>query len=305
MARGGARFTAGGPGGGNGGFEDVFSSMFGGGGGGGARRALLHRRRRPARPRGHPRRDVRRRRRPGLRRRAGSAPRRDRAAGADLTARTSPVVPRRGRGCHRHPEHAAAARSPRASRPGVKDGQRIRLRGKGQPGEAGAPAGDLMLTVTVEQHPVFGRDGDNLTVDLPVTFAEATLGATVAVPTLDGGPVKVRDRPGHARAAGCCGSRVAGSAARARRATCSPRSVVVVPQRLSDEAQGRGRGAQGRRTPATTPAPSCSARPRTDRRWRGSASHPTTTTRSSSSPSRPRSPACTPRRCASTTGSVW
>ena len=56
--------------------------------------------------------------------------------------------------------------------------------------------GDLLLTVRVEPHPVFGRDGDNLTVDLPVTFAEAALGATVSVPTLSGDPVKVRIAPG-------------------------------------------------------------------------------------------------------------
>src|SRR5699024_3636665 len=79
---------------------------------------------------------------------------------------------------------------------GVKDGQKIRLRGKGQPGEAGAPAGDLILTVAVDKHPVFGREGDNLTLDLPVTFAEATLGATIAVPTLDGSSVKVKIAPG-------------------------------------------------------------------------------------------------------------
>ena len=79
---------------------------------------------------------------------------------------------------------------------GVKDGQKIRLRGKGNPGDQGAPAGDLMLMVNVTPHAVFGRDGDNLTVDLPVTFAEAALGATVSVPTLSGDPVKVRIAPG-------------------------------------------------------------------------------------------------------------
>jgi len=72
---------------------------------------------------------------------------------------------------------------------GVRDGQKIRLRGKGGPGD---PAGDLLLTVQVKAHPVFGRVGDNVTVDLPLTFAEAALGATVAVPTLSGVPVRVR-----------------------------------------------------------------------------------------------------------------
>ncbi len=79
---------------------------------------------------------------------------------------------------------------------GVKDGQRIRLRGKGGQSRTGGERGDLMLTVAVEPHPVFGRDGDNLTIELPVTFAEATLGATVSVPTLDGRPVKVKVAPG-------------------------------------------------------------------------------------------------------------
>ena len=79
---------------------------------------------------------------------------------------------------------------------GVKDGQRIRLRGKGGQSRTGGERGDLILTVAVEPHPVFGRDGDNLTIELPVTFAEATLGATVSVPTLDGRPVKVKVAPG-------------------------------------------------------------------------------------------------------------
>jgi len=79
---------------------------------------------------------------------------------------------------------------------GVKDGQTIRLRGKGERGDPGSPRGDLLLKVSVEKHPVFGRDGNNLTIDLPVTFTEAALGATVSVPTIDGSTVKVRIPPG-------------------------------------------------------------------------------------------------------------
>lgn len=79
---------------------------------------------------------------------------------------------------------------------GVKDGQRIRLKGKGGVGENGGPAGDLFVTVHVRPHPVFGRSGDALTLDLPVTFAEATLGAEVKVPTLGGAPVTLRIAPG-------------------------------------------------------------------------------------------------------------
>ncbi|MFD7923759.1 molecular chaperone DnaJ [Streptomyces sp. NPDC059740] len=75
---------------------------------------------------------------------------------------------------------------------GVSDGQRIRLRGKGAPGERGGPHGDLYVVVHVDAHPVFGRKGDNLTVTVPVTFAEAALGGEVRVPTLGGPPVTLR-----------------------------------------------------------------------------------------------------------------
>ncbi|MGW0907362.1 molecular chaperone DnaJ [Streptomyces sp. NPDC002853] len=79
---------------------------------------------------------------------------------------------------------------------GVSDGQRIRLRGKGGPGERGGPAGDLYVVVHVDTHPVFGRKGDNLTVTVPVTFAEAALGGEVKVPTLGGPPVTLKLPPG-------------------------------------------------------------------------------------------------------------
>ncbi|MFL6156478.1 MAG: molecular chaperone DnaJ [Marmoricola sp.] len=75
---------------------------------------------------------------------------------------------------------------------GVKDGQRIRLKGKGAPGEGGGPAGDLFVTVRVAAHPLFGRKGDNLTLTAPVSFDEAALGAEITVPTLGGGPVTLR-----------------------------------------------------------------------------------------------------------------
>lgn len=67
---------------------------------------------------------------------------------------------------------------------GVRDGQKLRVRGRGEPGQRGGPAGDLEVTVHVAPHPVFGRDGSHLTLTLPVTFPEAALGATVTVPTL-------------------------------------------------------------------------------------------------------------------------
>jgi len=79
---------------------------------------------------------------------------------------------------------------------GVSDGQKIRLKGKGEPSRDGGQPGDLVLTVTVRKHPVFERDGLNLRVVVPVTFGEATLGATIEVPTLGGDPVKLRVAPG-------------------------------------------------------------------------------------------------------------
>jgi molecular chaperone DnaJ len=70
--------------------------------------------------------------------------------------------------------------------PGVEDGQRIRLAGQGEAGLRGAPSGDLYVTVHVRPDKVFGRDGDDLTVTVPVAFHELALGATLSVPTLEG-----------------------------------------------------------------------------------------------------------------------
>ena len=69
---------------------------------------------------------------------------------------------------------------------GVREGARVRLAGKGTPGLQGAPAGDLYVTVHVEPHKLFGRSGDDLTLTVPITYAEATLGTTLRVPTFDG-----------------------------------------------------------------------------------------------------------------------
>jgi molecular chaperone DnaJ len=75
---------------------------------------------------------------------------------------------------------------------GVADGQKIRLRGRGRPSPDGGENGDIVVTVTVRPHPVFTREGLNLRVTVPVTFTEATLGATIEVPTLGGDPVRLR-----------------------------------------------------------------------------------------------------------------
>ena len=81
---------------------------------------------------------------------------------------------------------------------GIADGQQVRLKGKGNPGRNGGPHGDLLITCKVSPHPLFSRDGDNLTVRVPITFAEAALGGTIEVPTLLDGPVSLRLKAGTA-----------------------------------------------------------------------------------------------------------
>jgi molecular chaperone DnaJ len=104
---------------------------------------------------------------------------------------TDPCPTCHGTGTERRPREVQA-RIP----PGVADGQRIRLKGRGAPGRNGGPAGDLFVECHVTPHPLFGRDGNNLTVKVPITFAEATLGGDIDVPTLDGPRVMLRLRPG-------------------------------------------------------------------------------------------------------------
>ncbi len=120
---------------------------------------------------------------------------------------------------------------------GVKDGQRIRLKGKGAPGEDGGPAGDLMVTVHVGSHSVFGRKGDHLTLSVPVDFDEAALGAEITVPTLDGGPVTLRIPGGTPNGRVF---RVRGRGAKRKDGSRGDLLVTVevaVPAQLSDEAR--------------------------------------------------------------------
>jgi molecular chaperone DnaJ len=191
MSRGGARFSAGGTNG-NAGFEDLLGGLFGGGGAGG--------------PRGNVRFTT-----PG----AGGAGFEDLLGGlfgnAPAGGYTSTRGPRRGddltadveltfkqavEGAQlslRVDDPRTGTRTVNARVPaGVRDGQKVRLRGKGRPGDLGADDGDLVVTVHVEPHPVFSVDGADLKVTLPVTFPEVVLGATVDVPTVDGGTVKVK-----------------------------------------------------------------------------------------------------------------
>ncbi len=120
---------------------------------------------------------------------------------------------------------------------GVHDGQRIRLRGKGAPGERGGPAGDLFVTVHVRPHALFGRSGDNLTMTLPVSFAEAALGGEVKVPTLAGTPVTLKLAPGTANGRTL---RVRGRGASRKDGTKGDLLVtieVVVPDKLTSKAR--------------------------------------------------------------------
>ncbi|MEE2568858.1 DnaJ C-terminal domain-containing protein [Pseudarthrobacter sp. J64] len=178
---GGARFAPGGAGAGNGGFEDLFGGLFTGNTG---------------------------RHAGGFNPSSGGIPpefadlfgggfgagpagyQRTPQKGADRTATTSISFAGSIRGTTiglREPNgEVIDVRVPA----GIKDGQKVRVRGKGQPGAAGN--GDLMVQVSVKPHPFYTRDGDNLRMHVPVTFAEAALGAEIEVPTFDGEHVRVR-----------------------------------------------------------------------------------------------------------------
>ena len=193
---GGARFTAPGSTGGNGGFEDVFGGMFGGGGGrsqqqytfqqgGGAGYEDLlgglfgqQGGGRFGQPSG------------GYRGYGGPS------RGSDITASATIDFITATKG-DTITLQTSDGRPIKVKIPaGVADGQKIKLRGKGQPSPDGGEPGDIILTVTVRKHPVFERDGLNLRVTVPITFVEAALGATIEVPTLGGDPVKLRVAPG-------------------------------------------------------------------------------------------------------------
>lgn len=120
--------------------------------------------------------------------------------GGDLEAQTTISFEDALRGATVDLRVAAPGGAPRTIKaripPMVKDGDRIRLAGKGAPGANGGPAGDLYVKVHVSPHRVFGRKDRDVTLQLPITFAEAALGAEVPVPTLNGRPVKLKIPPG-------------------------------------------------------------------------------------------------------------
>jgi len=176
MAGGGARFSAGSSGAGAGGFEDLFNGMFGGGartrfstGGGGGFEDILQ----------------------DMFTGGGGFTSRRPQRGADVAA--TATLPFRSAVEGATVQLTTNGRSMNVKIPaGVNDGQKIRLRGKGQPGRGGGEPGDMIVTVNVEPHPVFTMEGRNLRITVPVTFAEAALGATIDVPTLSGETVRVR-----------------------------------------------------------------------------------------------------------------
>ena len=172
----GARFTAGAPGG-AGGFEDIFGGMFGGGGGG--------QRVRFGTGGGAGYEDL-------LGGMFGGGGFGGPTPGRDVTARATISFEQAIDGTTVSLA-TASGRTVKTKIPaGVKDGQKIKLRGKGEPSPNGGPAGDMIITVHVTEHPVFSRDGENLRVTVPVSFAEAAMGATIEVPTWGGGRVKVK-----------------------------------------------------------------------------------------------------------------
>ena len=218
MGAGGARFTSGG--GGGQGFEDVFGGMFGGGGRGGYSYQQAGGSQNFEDLFG------------GM---FGGGTPRGPQPGRDIQATTTLDFETAVQG--KTVTLQASTGNVKVKIPaGVSDGQKIKVRGKGEPSPNGGPAGDIILTVSVRKHPVFERDGQNLRLKLPVTFSEAALGATVEVPTLGGAPVKLKVQPGTPSGRIL---RVKGRGVKSSKGTGDllAEVQVVVPSHLSDEAR--------------------------------------------------------------------
>jgi molecular chaperone DnaJ len=255
MSRGGARFTAGGPGGGAGsaGFEDLLSNLFGAAGGAGAPGARQNVRFTTTGggggmpppgaagspifedllgmfpgANGPP---------PGTGYRPSRAPRR----GADVMAETTISFRQAIEGAMltlRIDDPRTGQRTVKARVPaGVRDGQKVKLRGKGQPGDLPGEEGDLVVTVRVEKHPLFTLDGSDLKIAVPVTFPEAALGTQIEVPTLDGSTVRLKVPAGTPSGRVL---RARGHGVKTGRRSAGDLLVtlqVVVPQKLDDRAR--------------------------------------------------------------------
>ncbi len=238
---GGARFTAGGPGHDAGGFEDLLGGLFGQGGAQNARFG---------RPGGAGAGGV-----PpgfedllgGLFAQAGGAPggypgagagsTRGPRRGADVQATTTLDFVDAAEGSTVTLQSAESGQVRVRIPAGIKDGQKIRLAGKGRRGDPGSPAGDLTITVAVRPHPVFTRSGDHdLRVTVPVSFPEAVLGGEIEVPTLDGGTVRLKIPAG---APAGRTMRVKGRGITTKKGTGDLLATVAiaVPQKLDDAAR--------------------------------------------------------------------
>jgi molecular chaperone DnaJ len=213
----GARFSAGGSG--PGGFEDVFGGMFGGGGqrvrfqqnpddlfsglfGGGAGFT--------GQPQHNPRK------------------------GADLTANITIDFRTAIQGGEVSLDIRGQKPLQIAIPAGVNDKQKIRVRGKGEQSMTGGAGGDLVITVTVRDHPVFDRDGDNLRIDIPITIPEAILGATIEVPTLEGDRVKVKV-PANTPSGRVLRVRDRGVNVKGKRGDLLATILIVTPDLISDK----------------------------------------------------------------------
>ena len=207
------RFQTSGMPGGGAGFEDILSGLFGGGGGAGARFGGDPYGS-PFGAAGHAPRSAPTPEKGGTVRAKLSISFRQALNGATLTIKVggSPIK----------------VRIPA----GIKDGQKVRVKGHGKPGINGGPTGDLEVAVTVKPHPVYSREGNDLVMDLPVTVSEAILGAVVDIPTIDGNTATVKVPAGSSSGAEI---RVRGGGVKTSKATGDliARVSIQVPEKPS------------------------------------------------------------------------